>query len=116
MIQQFHSGHMSKGNEDRVLMTRYTHSRAAALVPAVKMWKQPKCPSVGKRVKKVGAQLQGGVIQHERGGYPTHLLQHGWTLSTWMDPEHVHGKRRISQRKTSTVWHHYMWNLKKGNL
>lgn len=83
---------LSKDYENRIIkyiypnamkIGLYLHSFTVALFTTVKTQKQPKCPSVGKWIKKIWHICTMDYYSaFRKGNYFCHLQQHGWTPKT----------------------------------
>ena len=70
MTQQFYFWELcSKKPETLIRKNIRTPMFPAMLSTTTKIWKQPKCPSVGKRIKKAVVHLHDGILLgHQKEG------------------------------------------------
>ena len=86
-------------------LKRYTHTRLviAILFTIAKTWKQPKCPSTDKCVKKMWC-----AHVHTHQGVLPSINMKRCHLSNMAGSHQVKSARK---RKTNTIWCHFYWNL-----
>ena len=81
MIQQLYLGYLSKRNE-HTKSKRYLHPLHAfqALLTIAKTWRQPKCPSTDKWIKKIQCIHVTEYYLAIKSRKSCHLQQHGRAL------------------------------------
>ena len=80
----------------------------ASLFTIAKVWKQPKCLSMDEWIKKM---WYIHTMKYYSAMRKKEILPF---VTTWKDLEGIM-LSDISQRKTNTIWYHYIWNLKQRN-
>jgi hypothetical protein len=82
MIQQYHSWGYTQTTDTGYSRGTCTPMFIVALFTIAKLWKQPRCPTTDKWIRKCGIYTQWTFMQPRRRMKCYHLLVNGWNWRT----------------------------------